>query len=176
MPPLSSKLTSGARSLRRGLSLPPSTNDGGDFHADENSSGDVGAGDDESSLLESQPSSPNVLCGCIIVTERGGLRAVVDRPSVDTGYRLSRHRASSDGSPTQTASSPPCLTQRTSGAQSSGRGHSLPPSTNDGGDFNADYDPSHVGTCERSGSSFEHVIAFSSSDDIAFSLPPTLHH
>ena len=44
------------------------------------------------------------------------------------------------------------------------------------GDFNADYDPSHDGTCERSGSSFEHVIAFSSSDDIAFSLPPTLHH
>ncbi len=39
-------------------------------------------------LLESQPSSPNVLCGCIIVTERGGLRAVVDSPSVDTGYRL----------------------------------------------------------------------------------------
>ena len=46
-----------------------------------------------------------------------------------------------------------------------------------GGGINADYNPYHVGATKQSGSSLNHVIDFSSSsDDIAFSLPPTLHH
>jgi hypothetical protein len=47
----------------------------------------------------------------------------------------------------------------------------------DGGDINTDYKPYKVGVCEQSGSSFAHVIDFSSSDNITFfSLPPTLLH
>jgi hypothetical protein len=48
----------------------------------------------------------------------------------------------------------------------------LLPSTNDGGDVNANYNPYQVGACERSGSSLAHVIGFSSSNDITFSLQP----
>jgi hypothetical protein len=101
---------------------------------------------------------------------------VVARPSGNNGSRVGRHHAPLDGLPPQEASLPPWSSKRTSGAQSGRRGHSLPPSTNDGGDVNADYGPYHVGACKRSGSSFAHVIDFFSLDDITFSLPPTLHH
>jgi hypothetical protein len=125
--------------------------------------------------LSPNPPHPMSYVGALL-SPRGGDCEPSSTDLQSTPATGSAASASSDGSPTQTASLPPCSTQRTSGAQSSGQGHSLPPFTNDGGDFNADYDPSHVGTCKQSGSSFEHVIAFSSSDDIAFSLPPTLHH
>ncbi len=75
-----------------------------------------------------------------------------------------RCHAPSVGLPTQTASSLPWSSQRTSGAQSARRGHSLPPSTDNGGDFYADNN-SRVGASERLGSSFASI-----------SLPPTLHH
>ena len=82
-----------------------------------------------------------------------------------------------DGSATQEALSPPWSLQRTSGTQSGRWGHlTLPSSTNDGEDINANYNPYQVGACKQSGSSFAYVIDFSSSDDITFSLPPTLHH
>ena len=84
-------------------------------------------------LHQSHPPSPYVLCGCNIVNVRGGLPAIAARPSVDNGEQVGRQHAPSDGSPTQTASSPPWLTQRTLGAQSAKQGHSLPPTTNDGG-------------------------------------------
>ncbi len=51
--------------------------------------------------------------------------------------------------------------------------HSLPPSTNDGGDFNADdYSPSNVGPSDYP--SLDDVIANVLRDDFVFiSLPPT---
>jgi len=40
---------------------------------------------DRSLSLESHPSSPYVLCGCHIVSDKGGLPAVIASPSVDNG-------------------------------------------------------------------------------------------
>ena len=64
--------------------------------------------------------------------------------------------------------------QLTLGAQSLGQGHSLPPSTNDGGDFNPDnYSPSNVGLSDYP--LLDDVIANVLRDDFVFiSLPPTL--
>jgi hypothetical protein len=143
LPPWSSQRTSGAQSARQGHSLPSSTDYGGDFTADSVRS-HVGASKRSGSLF-----AP----------------AVVASPSGDNGSQVGRCHAPSDGLPTQTASSPPWSSQRTSGAQSARRGHSLPPSTDYGGDFTADSVQSHVGASERSGSSFAPAVVASPPGD-----------
>jgi hypothetical protein len=70
--------------------------------------------------MSPNPPHPMSYVSAILSSRGGGLQAVVDSPSVDTGYRLGRHCAPSGGSPLQTASSPPWSTQQTSGAQSCG--------------------------------------------------------
>ena len=90
-------ITRAARPRSGGSGLPPSAYNGGDFYADANSH--VGASKRSGSSF-----AP----------------AVIARPPGDNGSRVGRCHAPSDGLPTQTASSPPWSSQRTSGAQSAG--------------------------------------------------------
>ena len=61
---------------------------------------------------------PTSYLGAVLSPKGGGLPAVVASPPGNNGSRVGRRHAPSDDSPTQTASLPPWLLQRTSGAQS----------------------------------------------------------